>query len=430
MIFVESPNDFKKLNDSLSGGTCILQIILKNKNHPANNEPILLLIHHVENSQTFVLSFGHPDCIDIDKSVLNIIANTNSKKYIIDHKNSLYFANFKNCIDIGWYLYSETLTSVSYHSFRYTDIRSIPLMNILKKFNDTLKNILNYDFSKIDKNSVHFEDSFSRALYGVEKNGLCVQNFIGDKSLINQSGLVHSQYNMFTPTSRPSNRFGNINYAALNKSEGQRDCFVSRFEEGALVMMDYESYHLRLFGNHIKFNLPTTSVHEYLGKLYHGKDNLTEEEYSLSKKITFNLIYGGIDEDIKNNVPFMREVANFVDETWKQYTNNKFVSTWYYNRKLNSCLFREKEKPYVVFNYLLQSAETERNCNILLNLNEFLKCKKTKCILYTYDAFLFDIPKDEFLLIKDLQQIMNPNDDFPIKTFVGANYGDMVELKV
>ena len=36
----------------------------------------------------------------------------------------------------------------------------------------------------------------------------------------------------------------------------------------------------------------------------------TEEEYDLSKKITFNLIYGGFDQDIKDNVPFMNEIVN------------------------------------------------------------------------------------------------------------------------
>ena len=29
----------------------------------------------------------------------------------------------------------------------------------------------------------------------------------------------------------------------------------------------------------------TSSLHEYLGKIYHGKNDLTEEEYELSKKL-------------------------------------------------------------------------------------------------------------------------------------------------
>jgi hypothetical protein len=432
MIFVESSGDLKKAIDILNTGECVLQVVDDKDIHPANNRPVLVIAHHIQTHQTFVISVSHPDCVNVGLSILNIIQNTNSKKYIIDKKSSLYYANFKNCIDIGWCIYTQTLTSVTNHAFRTKDIRSVPIMIILKKFNDTLKIILEYlDNSKIDDELVSFESDFSDALFEIEQNGLYVNNFnLGKLSLINSHNLVHSQYNMKTPTSRPSNRFGNVNYAALNKSKGDRDCFVSRYKDGALVMMDYESYHLRLFGNYVNFKLPNSSVHEYLGKLYHGKSELTDEEYSMSKKITFNLIYGGIDDDIKDNVPFMKEIADFVDKTWNFYTQHNYVKSWYYNRKINSCVFREKEKPYVVFNYLLQSAETERNCKILGSLNKFLKNKKTKCILYTYDAFLFDLPREEFTLIKELAKIMNPDNNFPVKTEVGANYGDMVEFNV
>jgi hypothetical protein len=432
MIFLESTDSVKYAINTLQAGSCFIQFIDNDTIHSANDSPVVLIIHHIETKQTFVISFNHPDCVNIDCSILKLIQDTNSIKYIIDRKSSLYHVNFKNCKDIGWCIYSNTLTTISYNKFKSRDIRSVPIMMILKKFNDTLKNILyQITTTQIEDSTFHFEKDFTDALFEIEKNGLYTHEFnLGDLSLVNADNLVHSQYNMFTPTSRPSNRFGNVNYAALNKSEGQRDCFTSRYSDGAIIMMDYESYHLRLFGNYINFKLPDTSVHEYLGQLYYGKSNLSEEEYSLSKKITFNLIYGGIDDDIKNNVPFMKEVSDFVETTWSKYNKNKYVETWYYKRRLNSCLFREKEKPYVVFNYLLQAAETERNCKILMSLNNFLDNKKTKCILYTYDAFLFDLPKEEFLLLKDLVKIMNPDDKFPVKTYVGANYGDMVEFNV
>ena len=49
-----------------------------------------------------------------------------------------------------------------------------------------------------------------------------------------------TQYHPFTTTSRPSNNFGGVNYAALNKDDGSRDRFVSRFEGGKLVQFDYD----------------------------------------------------------------------------------------------------------------------------------------------------------------------------------------------
>jgi len=284
----------------------------------------------------------------------------------------------------------------------------------------------------MDLGMEQYELEFSHVLCELEKSGLYVNDFkLGDTSLVDENQLVYTQYNLHTPTSRPSNRFGNVNYAALNKKTGDRDCFVSRHgKDGAIVMMDYESYHLRLFGNHVKFDLPNESLHGYLGKLYHGKDELTEEEYDLSKKITFNLIYGGISDDVRDNVPFMARIAEFVDETWKHYQKNGYVETWFYNRKLKSSLFDDKTNSYKVFNYLLQSAETERNCKVMRDIVDYLNNKDTQCVLYTYDAFLFDVPREEFIDIIELKKIMDPDGDYPMRTYVGANYGDLRELSV
>ena len=104
-----------------------------------------------------------------------------------------------------------------------------------------------------------------------------VENFkLGKQTLVDENNLVFGQYNMMTPTGRPSNAFGNVNYAALNEKTGQRDCFTSRFgDDGLLIMVDYESYHLRLLANFLDYDLPRTSLHEYLGKLYHGKDDFS-----------------------------------------------------------------------------------------------------------------------------------------------------------
>ena len=51
-----------------------------------------------------------------------------------------------------------------------------------------------------------------------------------------------------------------------------------------------------------------------------------------------------------------------------------------------------------LFNYLLQNLETANNIRILWEIIKVLKSTKTKLILYTYDAFLFDIDKEENVL--------------------------------
>jgi hypothetical protein len=54
----------------------------------------------------------------------------------------------------------------------------------------------------------------------------------------------------------------------MNKEDGTRSAFCSRFESGALVEMDFDSYHVRLIAKLIGYKLPLTSVHDYLGRFY------------------------------------------------------------------------------------------------------------------------------------------------------------------
>ena len=100
------------------------------------------------------------------------------------------------------------------------------------------------------------------------------------------AGKVYTQYNPYTTTGRPSNRHLNVNYSALNKSDGTRSAFVSRFEDGTLLQFDYESYHIRLIAKLIGYEFPKgVTAHQHLADLY-GCD------YETAKKVTL-LIYMG-----------------------------------------------------------------------------------------------------------------------------------------
>ena len=194
-------------------------------------------------------------------------------------------------------------------------------------------------------------------------------------------------------------------------------------------MFDYESYHLRLFAEHINFNLPTSSLHEYFGKFYHNKDTLTEEEYEMSKKITFNLIFGGISADVQSHIPFMKKVAEYVEENWKKFQTEGYIETWKYKRVLSSEHYKEMN-PYKLFNYLLQAAETERNCIMINKIHNLLDGKKSKLVLYHYDAFLLDMHRSEFILAKQLSELLSEQNKYPVRMYVGSNYGNMTEFKV
>jgi hypothetical protein len=438
MYLVETDNERTEFLGKFVSTDSYVNLVYESNQHPEVDNPLLLMTRFLDEPEVYVVSFSHPDMISTDISFLGKLELSSTRKYIVDRKSALYAVDLKNCVDVGLYNYYTTLQTFDMPDYgRVENLKSVPLMTLIKNFKDTLEFILPCIFGgNIDRETCLFEQDFSHALYGVESGGVNVNRDVyiktklGEPSLIDSDGSVHTQYNMYTPTSRPSNRFGGINFSAVDKKKGQRNCFTSRYgDDGAIVMLDYESYHLRLLGTHVGFDLPSESLHSYLGKLYHGKDELTEEEYELSKKITFNLIYGGISQDVRDNVPFMDCTAIYVDKLWEEFNSQGYVNTWFYERKLDKSVYTDPN-PYKLFNYVLQNAETENNCMVMKKLVDYVSDKTMQFILYIYDAFLFDVPKKEFGYVKELANIMNVGGNYPVRLYVGTSYGEMKEITI
>ena len=72
-----------------------------------------------------------------------------------------------------------------------------------------------------------------------------VYYYLESNGIHTTGGIEYTQYNLFTSTGRPSNTFNGINYAALNKEDGSRNRFISRFENGMLVEFDFDAYLLQ-----------------------------------------------------------------------------------------------------------------------------------------------------------------------------------------
>ena len=81
--------------------------------------------------------------------------------------------------------------------------------------------------------------------------------------------------------------------------------------------------------------------------------------------------------------------------------------------------------PNKLFNYMIQSLETERNIRLINDIKQYLADKKSKLILYSYDAFLFDFCKqDGEKTLLDLRNLLEV-DGYSTKTTIGKNYQEM-----
>ena len=231
-------------------------------------------------------------------------------------------------------------------------------------------------------------------------------------------GIEYTQYNMLTTTSRPSNAFGGVNYAALPKDGEVRKRFISRFVGGKLYQLDFDGYHLRLIGKLIGIDIPLNiKAHHWLAEQY-GAD------LKDAKAITFRQLYGGVQDDYKH-IPFFSKTSEYIETLWNKFLVDKVVYTPIFKRKIQFSSDLNKNK---LFNYILQSVETERNIIILDKLSK-LNPNYSLPILYTYDSILFDVNSDDVNYISEVKSIME-KDGFPVGVEVGENYKEMVTTHI
>jgi hypothetical protein len=380
--------------------------------HYMNNNLSLLYIYNIESGQEFVINIGN---IDNHTTTLNNLTFEFGEAYTFDKKSLMSLIQFPNMYDAGLMKYLQINESLKEnqtpcHSFFYRKFNRLKNVNniiptykhieSIRKTKDEFLSFYNVDMVVDVKK---FDNFYIKSLSHIEQNGLYTKE-----------GLEWTQYNPYTITSRPSNTFGGVNYAALNKDDGSRSRFVSRFDGGKLVQFDYDAYHPRLISKLIGEPIPKTiSGHQFLANLY----GVSKDE---SKGITFRQLYGGVQIDYLH-IPFFKKVSNFIDKLWIGFNQSGYIKTPM-GRKMKRENLRDINQNKL-FNYMLQATETELNMVVLSKLSEYLKDKKSKIVLYTYDSYLLDIHPSEMGLIKDIKILIDS--DYITNIEVGDDYSNM-----
>ena len=155
------------------------------------------------------------------------------------------------------------------------------------------------------------------------------------------------------------------------------------------------------------------SVHVQLGREYFNTKELTEEQYAQSKQLTFQQMYGGI-EDRYRYIDFFDKVVGLKDRLWKDYCEQGYAVAPISGKKFHNRL--KDMHALKLMNYIIQNLETSRNILILKEVLRYLQTKKSSIALYTYDAILFDINEEDANIVEELQAIMSENGKYPVKT--------------
>jgi hypothetical protein len=167
----------------------------------------------------------------------------------------------------------------------------------------------------------------------------------------------------------------------------------------------------------IGYKLPTDiSAHQYFADIY-GVD------YETGKGITFRYLYGGLD-DTARGIEFFRKVDDYIKEVYQKFIISGRLTTPLFKREIHFGRI-EGATEQKVFNYLLQALETEVNYMKMGQIFDALGKRISRPILYTYDAFTFDvhpIERDEVIrIVKDIME----TGGFPVRIYEGTNYDNL-----
>jgi len=433
-VIINDINQYNKLVELTGTNTGIVAVIPSSTTcHPCIS-PVSFIYYMFLTGESFILGINHPDTT----TKFPVVLPTDG--YVIDKKSAMGMLPVEHLIDIESLFYASNVQfkNIDHHYTKWVegqismfinmpnlDINnSIPLSIWLEMYtkltNDILSMLPKKTIASVMLNNIISTFSI------IEKNGLYIdptkytQHFANTTQQVVDS-KVYTNYNLFTQTGRPSNSFKGINFAALNKSDGSRSAFISRFgAAGALVQMDFDAYHLRLLAKAFGLMMPDESLHEVLAKQYYNTENITDEQYDEGKKKTFQLLYGNITPD--ENFPYLlKSIHNTRNKFWEDYKKYGYIESRYGGRKI------VVSDPSIskVFNYYVQSLESEATYSILYKLVPAAQERGLLPVLYTYDSVLFDIKRDDLPLLSELINSLTP---YPYSLSVGTTYDNLVEI--
>jgi hypothetical protein len=423
---IERSDQLEKLG---SFGDCFVSFIPKNnKFHPALTDLSLVYVRDLIRTKGFMLCINHSESFGLKKEDVEWwLVNNTQKMWVLDKKEALYYFNKpQKLFDVNFIQHTHkipTNCSEFYNNKHYAlpNVNClIPISKHYEEWENTFSEVLPLIQSFTPSIQFDFNnDHTSNVFYQLESNGVKLnkdcfidyyQGKIPHPEFNLKRGKIYTQYNLYTTTSRPSNTFNSVNFAALNKDDGERMCYMP--ENDMFVEMDFQGYHPRLIGEMIGLDFPKEkNTYEYLGYVL----GVSQQE---AKELTFKQLYGGVWAEYKNK-PFFKEVDMFIDDMWITYQYGGKYETE--NRIFIPDADMTQAK---LFNYIVQSKETSTNVMLLEKVLDYLKDKKTKIVLYTYDAFLFDYSKEDGDILQDITEML----EYPVTIKQGNTYHGLTKI--
>ena len=301
---------------------CYVDVIPANDfYHPRLNHTVAVYIRMVNSKHGYIIPINHDEGLNVDKNRVYEILSKAGKLYTLNKKKLLYYFNLQDAIDLSL-LYSmvkfdrlEILgdnSTINYFYNRYNtkrDLNSIiPIAKLYEKSEniyESIKEVINFE---IPSGFDFYNKIATNVFYLLEQSGVGIiydsfNNLFKPKNPLYNTAdnTVYTEYNLYNNTSRPTNTFNSVNFAAIPKAEEYRKCFKP--QNDYFVEFDFDGYHLRLLADQLNYPLTEESAHKQLAKQYFGKNKITDEEYAKAKQIKYASVFDQIGKNLIKGIP-------------------------------------------------------------------------------------------------------------------------------
>jgi hypothetical protein len=415
------------------GEDIFIHVIATNENyHPALQNISLIYIRWTKSHKGYILCVNHSESLSLQLAdILARLSKVNNvytldKKAVLHHFPTLspqlidvqLISSYYTIQDINIDQY-ESKVETDFKRKYYTEAPStlIPIAKHYEKWEnvyDHIERVIRIVSENIDDYA--FLNHYMIPLfYNIEKQGikLSKEPFIEYfKTLPNpkfsvSKGKIYTQYNLNTLTGRPSNAFNGVNFAALNKTNGERAAFIP--ENDILVEIDFKAYHPTIIAKLAGYEF-TGNIYEQLSLQFPGSTPET------IKELVFQQLYGGVRKEFQDK-PFFKQVNDYTNQLWKDAENGAIGAQ--FGKRFTKQII-ENPTPQKLLNYIVQNTETIFNVVQFSAVMNLLKDKNTKIILYTYDSILLDYDSSENLL-DSITSLLK----FNYSTKTGGNYAEI-----
>jgi hypothetical protein len=402
-------------------------VLYHDRIHPALNCISCIYIRGVHDDKGYMLPLSHSEALSLQYEDVLQQLQQYSTIFVRDKKQFLYYFNLKGVKDINLIDTVKVDCTTQAHELLYRKNHRVEYINTvipISKHYERCEEIYNkvqpVFTSDIPDHFKFYNNDATKVFWYIEKQGIAVEHPEDCLDMTNpqysiEDGRIYTHYNLYTTTTRPSNAFNGINFAGLNKEDGTRKFIVP--QNDFLLEIDINGYHPTLIANIIDYDLGNQGVYEHFAEVL---DVPVQE----AKELMFRQLYGGISKEY-THLTYFKEVDRLINDLWDDYREDGYVKCLLSDYKFDAYNIENINKQKL-FNYYIQNLETSNNIRILKEILPLLT-QKTKLVLYTYDAFLFDVSKQEKQVIQQIVDIFEQH-KLKVKLSYGGNYDSLRRL--